>query len=101
MPIHNWTKADTATFHAFHTAWITHLSEALNGGVLPSGYYALPEQHAGCHIADVLALHAPGAAARVGESIRSPPASRKTARSPVAVSKPAVMHRLPSGRIKG
>ena len=47
------------TFHAFHTAWITHLSETLNGGLLPSGYYALPEQHAGSRIADVLTLHSP------------------------------------------
>jgi hypothetical protein len=57
MPVHNWTRVDAGTFHAFHTAWITHLSETLNGGLLPSGYYALPEQHAGRPIADVLTLH--------------------------------------------
>ncbi len=59
MPVHDWKQVDAGTFHAFHTAWITHLSEALNGGVLPSGYYALPEQHAGRFIADVLTLQAP------------------------------------------
>lgn len=59
MPIHDWTKVDAGTFHAFHTAWITHLSEALNGGILPSGYYALPEQHGGRLIADVLTLQVP------------------------------------------
>jgi hypothetical protein len=59
MPVHDWTRVDAGTFHAFHTAWITHLSEALNGGLLPSGFYALPEQHAGSRIADVLTLHAP------------------------------------------
>lgn len=59
MPVHNWSQADAGTFHAFHTAWITHLSEALNGGVLPSGYYALPEQHAGRFIPDVLTLQSP------------------------------------------
>ncbi len=59
MPVHDWTRVDAGTFHAFHTAWITHLSEALNGGLLPSGYYALPEQHAGSRIADVLTLHSP------------------------------------------
>lgn len=58
MPVHDWKQVDAGTFHAFHTAWITHLSEALNGGVLPSGYYALPEQHAGRFIADVLTLQA-------------------------------------------
>lgn len=59
MPVHDWTRADAGTFHAFHTAWITHLSETLNAGFLPPGYYALPEQHAGRRIADVLTLHSP------------------------------------------
>jgi len=59
MPLHDWTRVDAATFHAFHTAWITHLSEAMNDGVLPRDYYALPEQWAGQSIADVLTLQAP------------------------------------------
>jgi hypothetical protein len=57
MPIHDWAQLDAGTFHAFHTAWITHLSEAMNDGLLPSGFYALPEQHAGRSITDVLTLH--------------------------------------------
>lgn len=63
MPVHDWTRTDAATFHAFHTAWITHLSESLNSGLLPEGYYALREQHAGSRIADVLTLHSPPATA--------------------------------------
>src|SRR5258708_2453889 len=59
MPVHDLSRVEAGTFHAFHMAWITHLSEALNGGVLPSGYYALPEQHAGRFITDVLTLQAP------------------------------------------
>jgi hypothetical protein len=59
MTIHDWTQVDAGTFHAFHTAWITHLSEALNGGLLPPSYYALPEQHGGRLIADVLTLQTP------------------------------------------
>ena len=59
MPVHDWTRADAGTFHAFHTAWMTHLSETLYGGCLPPRYYALPEQHAGRRIADVLTLHSP------------------------------------------
>jgi len=59
MPIHDWTRVDAGTFHAFHTAWITHLSETLNGGLLPPNYYALPEQHGGRWIADVLTLQVP------------------------------------------
>jgi uncharacterized protein DUF4058 len=59
MPVHDWSRVDAGTFHAFHTAWITHLSEALNGGLLPPNYYALPEQHGGRLIADVLTLQVP------------------------------------------
>jgi len=61
MPLHDWTRVDAGTFHAFHSAWITHLSEALNGGLLPPGYYAMAEQHAGSFIADVLTLQTPPA----------------------------------------
>lgn len=58
MPLHDWKRVDAGTFHGFHLAWLTHLSEALNGGILPKGYYALPEQHGTKFIADVLTLHA-------------------------------------------
>ena len=56
MSVHDWTRVDAGTFHAFHMGWITHLSEVLNGGLLPSGYYAMSEQHGGHFIADVLTL---------------------------------------------
>src|SRR5205823_4188430 len=58
MPVHDWTAVDAGTFHAFHLAWIGEMQKALNGGVLPKGFYALAEQHAGETIPDVLALHA-------------------------------------------
>jgi hypothetical protein len=47
MPIHDWTRVQSGTFHAFHTAWIAQLQETLNGGVLPPEFYALAEQFAG------------------------------------------------------
>jgi hypothetical protein len=56
MPIHDWTRVSAGTFHAFHNAWITHLQEALNGGILPRGFYALGEQTAGETGPDVLTL---------------------------------------------
>jgi hypothetical protein len=56
MPIHDWNRVNAGTFHDFHGAWITHIKESLNGGVLPRGYYALAEQHAGRVIADILTL---------------------------------------------
>jgi hypothetical protein len=43
MPIHDWTRVDAGVFHDFHNAWITHLSQALNGGLLPPDHYALGE----------------------------------------------------------
>ena len=58
MPVHDWTVVDDGIFHAFHTLWIGELNAALNTGLLPSGYYALPEQHTGYGVADVLTLHA-------------------------------------------
>jgi hypothetical protein len=58
MPIHDWTRVDAGIFHDFHTVWIAALRSALNEGLLPAGYYALAEQHAGRAIADVLTLHA-------------------------------------------
>ncbi len=56
MPIHDWTLVDAGLFHAFHHRWITALSDALNSGVLPSEYYALPEQNIRGPIPDVLTL---------------------------------------------
>lgn len=56
MPIHDWTRVDAGVFHAFHHDWITELSRALNRGILPADYYAMPEQHAAGFGPDVLTL---------------------------------------------
>src|SRR2546425_2847488 len=56
MPVHDWNRATAGTFHDFHLAWIAELRRALNGGLLPQGYYALAEQVAGEIIPDVLTL---------------------------------------------
>jgi hypothetical protein len=88
MAVHDWTRVDAGTFHAFHTAWVTHLSEALNGGVLPPGYYAMPEQHLGRSVADVLALHAGSPAAP------TPAAQLPGEGQAVAVAPPRVRQRI-------
>ena len=59
MPVHDWTRVDAGTFHAFHNAWITHLMGRLNGGLLPRGYYALSEQYSSGLVPDVLTLQHP------------------------------------------
>ena len=60
MPIHDWTRVEAGIFHAFHHDWITEISRALNGGLLPPSYYALPEQIVGGLGPDVLTLRTPG-----------------------------------------
>jgi hypothetical protein len=56
MPIHDWTRVSAGTFHDFHHAWISELRRALNGGVLPEGFYAQAEQVATQVVPDVLTL---------------------------------------------
>lgn len=56
MPIHDWSRVDANLFHDFHQAWTIAIRNALNSGILPQGYAALVEQHAGGLVPDVLAL---------------------------------------------
>ena len=56
MPIHDWSRVDAGVFHYFHQAWTIEISYALNGGKLPSGYFALAEQFTGGRIPDVVTL---------------------------------------------
>ena len=54
MPIHDWTRVDSGTFHDFHHSWIEESKRALNRGLLPRGYYAMVEQMTGNIGPDVL-----------------------------------------------
>ncbi len=56
MPVHDWARVDASIFHAFHHDWITDVARALNAGILPENFYALPEQHAAGFGPDVLSL---------------------------------------------
>jgi hypothetical protein len=87
MPVHDWTRVEAGIFHDFHTVWIGEIRSALNEGLLPKGYYALTEQHAGRLIADVLTLHvSPQSAA----PLPLPPETGGTA---LAEAPPRVRHR--------
>src|SRR5713226_948472 len=85
MPVHDWTRVEAGIFHAFHHRWISAISDALNGGVLPSDYYALPEQQAAGFGPDVLTLQGlppdePGeGAASTGTALQARPQTRFTA----------------------
>jgi hypothetical protein len=89
MPVHDWTRVEDGIFHDFHCAWTIELRKAMNDGLLPGGYYALVEQHAGRTIPDLLALHA-SPDERDLPPPALPPASGGTA---VAVEAPRVRRR--------
>src|SRR6186713_3266370 len=40
MPMHDWTRVRSGTYHNFHQGWTIQLRDGLNGGILPSGYFA-------------------------------------------------------------
>ena len=69
MPIHDWTRVDSGAFHDFHQTWTLMLRNALNEGILPTGYFAMVEQRVGGPIADVLALELAGAAGESEEEV--------------------------------
>ncbi len=56
MPIHDWGLIDHGVFHDFHQAWTIEIRNALNGGILPTGYFALAEQVVSGPIPDVVTL---------------------------------------------
>src|SRR5688572_12116516 len=97
MSLHNWTLVDAGIFHSFHTVWIGAINNALNEGILPEGYYALAEQHAGRAIADILTLHAlpvskprsPSAPAAGGTAVAEAPprVRRKMTIEPAALAR--------------
>ncbi len=56
MPVHDWSRVRSGRFHHFHNSWIYKLSDRLNSGLLPPGFYAAGEQVAGGIEPYVLAL---------------------------------------------
>lgn len=54
MPVHDWKHVKAGLFHHFHQRWIAELSDRLNGGKLPKGYYAMIEQKSELGIPDIL-----------------------------------------------
>src|SRR5947208_4178144 len=90
MPIHDWTRVDAGIFHAFHHDWITEIARALNRGLLPPSYYALPEQIAGGLGPDVLTLRRPAGPEPAAAGQPGPPDGGVA----VAVEPPRVRVRL-------
>ena len=51
MPIHDWTRVPSGLFHDFHQRWTAEISNTLNRGIMPAGYYAYVEQRVGGDLA--------------------------------------------------
>lgn len=58
MPMHDWTKEDAGTYHNFHQSWTIRLMDALNGGRLPPGYFAMTDQRVEGWEPDLVSLYA-------------------------------------------
>ncbi len=56
MPVHDWTRVQSGLFHEFHQSWSVRIKDALNGGLLAKGYYALVEQRVDGPEPDVIAV---------------------------------------------
>jgi hypothetical protein len=56
MPIHDWTRVRPNRFHDFHQKWTVAICNALNGGLLPPGYFAMVEQRTRGPEPDVITL---------------------------------------------
>jgi hypothetical protein len=88
MPIHDWTRVRPNRFHHFHQRWTLAISDALNAGPLPPGYFALVEQKTGGPEPDVVTLELnlpPNASTPGGVAIaEAPPKVRFVTRSEAA-----------------
>jgi hypothetical protein len=84
MPIHDWKRVNSGLFHHFHHQWVSRLCDALNGGALPEGFYALAEQNAKGPIPDVLTLNVGDSRGQVDRGLAlatAPPQTRFTLRA--------------------
>src|ERR1700751_5613393 len=85
MPVHDWGRVEAGIFHAFHHDWITEMARALNRGLLPGEYYALPEQFAAGFGPDVLTL---AGRADVDEDGEEPPVRATAGEAAVRLAAP-------------
>ncbi|MEO8496597.1 MAG: DUF4058 family protein [Planctomycetota bacterium] len=78
MPMHDWTKVRSGTFHNFHYRWVASIMDKLNAGVLPPGYFAMAEQVIGGPAPDVVSLYLnddfPGGSSTGGVAVAVPKA---------------------------
>jgi len=90
MPVHRWSQVDANLFHDFHQTWTINIRNALNGGLLPAGFSALVEQHAGGFEPDVVTLETRS------PRRRSPPPDRGSGGTLLTAPPPAEWQRIES-----
>ncbi len=84
MPIHDWSRVRSNRFHDFHQNWTIAIRNALNAGLLPTGYFAMVEQKAGGPEPNVVTLELPPSAERGPGGVAvdlQPPKARFVART--------------------
>lgn len=87
MPIHDWTRVRANRFYNFHLSWAVAISDALNAGGLPAGYFTLLEQRTRMPRPDCISIELPPAIGLEPEGIcvdLQPPKTRFVTRSEAA-----------------
>ncbi len=51
MPIHDWTRVNAGTWHAFHLGWIAEMQISLNDGRMPQDVTLQASEVAGSIVA--------------------------------------------------
>jgi hypothetical protein len=98
MPVHDWTRVSSGTFHDFHYSWVLEIKRVLKRGLLPEGYYVMAEQLGGdLGAPDVLTLQAAG---KEPESESPLSGTATLAESPPAVHARTTIPRDPYARLQ-
>ena len=88
MPMHDWTRVKSGTYHNFHYRWLAAIIDRLNAGLLPPGFFAMAEQIIGQPEADVVTLQT---------GARPKPRSDSNGGMTVAAARPKTRFVLPIG----
>ncbi|MCU0706091.1 MAG: DUF4058 family protein [Fimbriiglobus sp.] len=58
MPMHDWSRVRSGTYHNFHYRWIAAMMDLLNAGMMPPEFFAMAEQKTSGVEPDVVTLSA-------------------------------------------
>lgn len=90
MPIHDWSRVESGTYHDFHQGWTIEIRNRLNRGILPDGYFAMADQRVGGPEPDVVALRLRGPEGPGGLAVaESPPRVKAVAKADVDAARHA------------